>query len=77
MYVIDVEEFRRKSSKYSVKDLDEKYLKISIKHEEAALEMAKEAVRRGKDSAVRKIARELISSETGEIAELKELLNNQ
>ncbi|MES2961712.1 MAG: DUF305 domain-containing protein [Pseudomonadota bacterium] len=61
----------------SAKNFDEKFLKMSIAHEEGGLEMSKEASKRAKNQAIKDEARELTNKQIGEIAELKEMLKNQ
>lgn len=63
-------------SSQSIKSFDKKFLKMMINHEEGGLEMAQNAVDKAKNSIVKELARDLVNKQTGEIAELKTILNN-
>jgi len=62
-------------SNQNSKNFDEKFLKMSIKHNEGGVEMSKDAAKRAKNARVIEIAHSLSSSQVGEISELKEILN--
>lgn len=60
----------------SAKSFDKKFLKMTIAHREGTKEMAKEASKRAKNAKVKQIADQLANKQTGQIAELKEMLKN-
>lgn len=57
-------------------DADTLFATLMIAHHEGGVEMARYAVDHGRNPEVRAMARAIISSQTGEIAELKKTLGN-
>jgi uncharacterized protein (DUF305 family) len=67
------EEDMKKLEAASGAEFDRAFLDVFMKHHQMAIDMSKEETGKGKDAAVKKKAREIISVQTKEMGEMKRL----